>query len=84
MAAASDVALNAGVPATRGLDRFISFDADQGILGARRDASQDVIDVALSRGWFLPVVPGTLCVGGAVQTTSTAKAITVPAASATT
>lgn len=66
-----DVALNAGgtLWATRGLDRFISFDADHGILECEAGTLlKDVIDVALPRGWFLPVVPGTrfVTVGGAI------------------
>lgn len=54
---------------THRLDRFIAFDAHAGIV--RCDAGvtlADLIDVALPRGWFPAVVPGTryVTVGGAL------------------
>jgi FAD/FMN-containing dehydrogenase len=66
-----DVALNEGgqLLRTRTLDRFISFDDSSGVLRAEAGVSIDeVIDVALPKGWFLPVTPGTrfVTLGGAV------------------
>ncbi|HSE12554.1 MAG TPA: FAD-binding oxidoreductase [Rudaea sp.] len=54
---------------TRGLDRFMAFDPATGML--RCEAGMlfsDLLDFALPRGWFLPVVPGTryITVGGAI------------------
>ena len=52
----------------RGLDRFISFDADAGVLRCEAGALlADILEVAVPRGWFLPVSPGTrfVTVGGA-------------------
>ena len=55
--------------ATRGLDRFISFDADTGVLECECGVLlKDIIDLVLPRGWFVPVTPGTqyVTVGGAI------------------
>lgn len=66
-----DVALNpqGALWGARGLDRFIAFDAAQGVLDCEAGVTlQEVTEVALPRGWFLPVTPGTqfATVGGAV------------------
>lgn len=66
-----DEALNGGgtVWLARGLDKFIGFDADRGVLRCEAGVSlREVIDVVLPRGWFLPVTPGTqfVTLGGAV------------------
>lgn len=53
----------------RGLDRFISFDGDTGVLRCEAGVLlADILDVAVPRGWFLPVSPGTrfATVGGAI------------------
>ena len=53
----------------RRLDRFISFDADNGVLRCEAGVLlADIIDVAVPRGWFLPVSPGTrfVTIGGAI------------------
>lgn len=53
----------------RGLDRFIAFDAAQGILRAEAGVSLDeVLRLITPRGWFLPTTPGTrfVTLGGAV------------------
>ena len=53
----------------RGLRRFIDVDWQTGLLTAEAGVSlQEVIDLALPRGWFLPVTPGTrfVTLGGAV------------------
>lgn len=54
---------------TRGLDRFIGFDRDSGVLECEAGALlADILEVALPTGWFLPVTPGTrfVTVGGAI------------------
>jgi FAD/FMN-containing dehydrogenase len=66
-----DVCLNDGgtLLHTRGLDRFIAFDPDSGVLRCEAGALfSDILAFAVPRGWFLPVVPGTqyVTVGGAI------------------
>jgi FAD/FMN-containing dehydrogenase len=66
-----DVCLNDGgtLLATRGLDRFIAFDPDAGILRCEAGVLfSAIIDLFVPRGWFLPVTPGTryVTVGGAI------------------
>lgn len=66
-----DVALNAGgtLIGTRGLDRFVVFDRETGILEAEAGVTlEDIIRIALPHGWFLPTTPGTkyVTLGGAV------------------
>jgi len=66
-----DSALNPGgaLWLTRGLDRFIAFDAASGVLRAQAGVLlAEIIEVALPSGWFLPVTPGTrwVTLGGAV------------------
>lgn len=42
------------------LNRFLSFDPREGILHAEGGVSlQEILDVFVPRGWFLPVTPGT-------------------------
>ena len=53
----------------RHLDRFISFDGDSGVLRCEAGVLlADILDMAVPRGWFLPVTPGTrlVSVGGAI------------------
>ncbi|MEP6939672.1 MAG: FAD-binding oxidoreductase [Rudaea sp.] len=66
-----DVCLNDGgtLLAARGLDRYLAFDAEQGILRCEAGATfADILDLIVPRGWFLPVTPGTrfVTVGGAI------------------
>ncbi|HWH82819.1 MAG TPA: FAD-binding oxidoreductase [Burkholderiaceae bacterium] len=66
-----DEALNRGGTAwlTRGLDRFLAFDTASGVLRCEAGVTlADLIAVALPRGWFVPVTPGTqfVTLGGAV------------------
>ena len=54
---------------TRGLDRFIAFDAEQGLLTCEAGVLlRDIQRMAIPRGWMLPVTPGTqlVTVGGAI------------------
>ena len=54
---------------TRGLDRFQSFDQESGILRCEAGVTLDeILELCVPRGWFLPVVPGTryVTVGGAI------------------
>jgi FAD/FMN-containing dehydrogenase len=45
---------------TRGLDRFIAFDPEQGTLAAQAGVSLDeILRLVVPRGWFLPTTPGT-------------------------
>ena len=67
----SDVCLNDGgvLLDTRGLDRFIDFDPDSGVICCEAGVLlADIVRLAVPRGWFLPVTPGTLqvTVGGAI------------------
>ena len=66
-----DSCLNDGgsVLHTRGLDRFISFDAGSGVLRCEAGVLlSEALALCLPRGWFLPVTPGTkyATVGGAI------------------
>ena len=66
-----DAALNPGGTAwgTRGLDRFMAFDAASGRLRCEPGVLlRDIQALAQPRGWALPVTPGTLLVtvGGAI------------------
>ncbi len=54
---------------TRRLNRFIRFDAEHGILNCEAGLTLDeILQVIVPRGWFLPVVPGTrfVTLGGAI------------------
>ncbi|HEY8716387.1 MAG TPA: FAD-binding oxidoreductase, partial [Candidatus Acidoferrum sp.] len=51
------------------LDRFQGFDTEQGVLRCEAGVTlADVLHVAIPRGWFLPVTPGTrfVTIGGAI------------------
>ena len=57
-----DSGLNPGGRAisTRGLDRFIAFDPEAGVLTAEAGASLDeILRLIVPQGWFLPTTPGT-------------------------
>jgi FAD/FMN-containing dehydrogenase len=54
---------------TRGLNRFLSFDRETGVLGCEAGVTlADILEFAVPKGWFLPVTPGTkfVTVGGAI------------------
>lgn len=66
-----DVCLNAGgvVIDCRGLDRFIHFDAETGVLRCEGGVLfSDILKLTVPKGWFLPVTPGTqfVTLGGAI------------------
>jgi len=66
-----DVCLNdhGALLLTRGLDRFIRFDATTGVLECEAGVLlSEIIDLALPAGWFPAVTPGTalVTVGGAI------------------
>jgi FAD/FMN-containing dehydrogenase len=52
-----------------GLDRFIAFDPETGVLRAEAGITlSEILRFAVPRGWFLPVTPGTrfVTLGGAI------------------
>lgn len=54
---------------TAGLDRFINFDAESGILRAEAGVTlSEILEWSVPRGWFLPTTPGTrfVTLGGAI------------------
>lgn len=54
---------------TRGLDRFVSFDASTGVLACESGVLlSEILEIVVPRGWFLSVTPGTqfVTVGGAI------------------
>ena len=66
-----DVCINSGgeLLETRGLDRYLAFDAATGVLRAEAGVLlDDILRTFLPRGWFLPVTPGTrfVTLGGAL------------------
>ncbi len=66
-----DVCLNDGgkLVDCRGLDRFIAWDPDSGVLRAEAGVLlSEVLALTVDQGWFLPVTPGTqyATLGGAI------------------
>lgn len=66
-----DVCLNhgGGLIDCRGLDRFIRFDGQKGVLTCEAGVSlAEMLNLVTPRGWFLPVTPGTslITLGGAI------------------
>jgi len=66
-----DACLNDGglLLQTRGLNRFIALDEQAGVLRCEAGVSlEEILDLVVPRGWFLPVTPGTKLVtlGGAI------------------
>jgi FAD/FMN-containing dehydrogenase len=61
--------VGAGLLLARSLDRFISFDANTGVLCCEAGVLlADILRLAVPTGWFVPVTPGTcyVTVGGAI------------------
>jgi FAD/FMN-containing dehydrogenase len=64
-----DASLASKTFSTLKYDKMLSFDADAGLLSCQSGVTLDqVLEVVVPRGWFLPVTPGTkfITVGGAV------------------
>lgn len=64
-----DASLAANTISTLKYDKILSFDAAQGIFECQSGITlEQVLDVIVPKGWFLPVTPGTkfITVGGAV------------------
>ncbi|WP_293396625.1 FAD-binding oxidoreductase [Nevskia sp.] len=66
-----DSCLNSGgaLLGTRGLDRYIAFDRDSGVIEVEAGVSLgEIIELALPQGWFPAALPGTrfVTVGGAI------------------
>jgi FAD/FMN-containing dehydrogenase len=60
---------NGALLRTPTLDRFISFDPENGILRCEAGVTlASILEFVVPRGWFLPVIPGTkhVTVGGAI------------------
>ncbi len=60
---------NGTLLAARGLDRFIAFNAETGLLRCEAGVTlAEILEFCVPRGWFLPVSPGTkyVTVGGAI------------------
>lgn len=64
-----DASLNKDIISSLKLNRFLSFDSQNGVLEAESGVSlSDILDVIVPKGWFLPVTPGTkyVSLGGAI------------------
>ncbi|WP_295683079.1 FAD-binding oxidoreductase [uncultured Nevskia sp.] len=66
-----DSCLNSGgvLVGTRGLDRYIAFDRDSGVIEVEAGVSLgEIIELTLPQGWFPAALPGTrfVTVGGAI------------------
>ena len=66
-----DASLNADgrVILSERINRILEFDPDSGLMRAEAGATlKDILDIAVPRGWFLPVTPGTkyVSLGGCV------------------
>ncbi|RMF02660.1 MAG: FAD-binding protein [Chloroflexi bacterium] len=64
-----DSALAANVISSLKYNKFLSFDAQQGIIRCQAGVLlSELLDVVVPQGWFLPVTPGTkkITVGGAI------------------
>jgi decaprenylphospho-beta-D-ribofuranose 2-oxidase len=64
-----DSSLGENIISTLRLDRFISFDRDEGIIECQSGTLlSDILDLIVPAGFFLPVTPGTkfITVGGAI------------------
>ena len=72
---------------TRNLNKFISFDETNGTLECESGVTfEEILNLIVPRGWFLPVTPGTkfVTLGGAIANDIHGKTITRWGISATT
>lgn len=64
-----DSALSSTIVSTTRFNHMLSFDEETGLLECESGVSlEEILDVFVPRGWFLPVTPGTkfVTVGGAI------------------
>lgn len=64
-----DSALSSTLYSSARLNRFLNFDAANGILDCQSGVSlADILSIVVPQGWFLPVTPGTkfVTIGGAI------------------
>lgn len=64
-----DSALSSTIISTTRFNHMLSFDEETGLLECEAGVSlEEILDVFVARGWFLPVTPGTkfVTVGGAI------------------
>lgn len=64
-----DASLGSNTVCTTKFDKILSFDAKNGLFECQSGVTLDqVLDVIVPKGWFLPVTPGTkfITIGGAV------------------
>jgi len=64
-----DSSLNENLIHVRPYDCFLGFDSEAGVISVQAGALlAEILEVIVSRGWFLPVTPGTkfVTVGGAI------------------
>src|SRR5919112_3982614 len=55
-----DAALNDHIISSLNYNKFLSFDAVNGVIDCQAGVSlSDVLNVVVPKGWFLPVTPGT-------------------------
>ena len=65
-----DSSLNSHIISILGLNRMLSFEEREGIVSCEAGVSlEELLEVFVPRGWFLPVTPGTkfVTVGGAIS-----------------
>jgi len=64
-----DASLSENIISTHKFNRFLSFDSENGVLEGQSGVSfEEILNLVVPRGWFLPVTPGTkfITLGGAV------------------
>jgi len=64
-----DSSLNADIVSTRRFNRMLDFDEGSGVLTCESGVTlEEILEVFVPRGWFLPTTPGTkyVSVGGAI------------------
>ena len=64
-----DASLGPHMTSSLGLNRFLHFNRESGLIRCQSGVSlAEVLEVAMPKGWFLPVTPGTkfVTIGGAI------------------